>query len=66
MEESGTPHNDQTLQRGLKWLTGHQQSDGAWHASSINKERDPKSDPGLFMSDAATAYAVLALEEAKP
>jgi hypothetical protein len=31
-------------------------------AASLNKERDPKSDPALFMTDAATAYAVMALE----
>ena len=66
MEESGTPRSDATLQHGLKWLAGHQQSDGAWHASSINKKRDPESDAGPFMTDAATAYAVLALEKAKP
>jgi squalene-hopene/tetraprenyl-beta-curcumene cyclase len=66
LEESGTPASNQTLQRGLKWLVDHQQSDGAWHASSINKSREPDSDAGPFMSDAATAYAVLALEKAKP
>jgi squalene-hopene/tetraprenyl-beta-curcumene cyclase len=65
MEESGTARHDKTLQRGLEWLTEHQQKDGAWHASSINKKRDPESDAGPFMSDAATAYAVLALEKAK-
>jgi squalene-hopene/tetraprenyl-beta-curcumene cyclase len=65
MEESGTTRNDQTLQHGLMWLATHQQSDGAWHASSINKQRDPDSDAGPFMNDAATAYAVLALEKEK-
>jgi squalene-hopene/tetraprenyl-beta-curcumene cyclase len=47
------------------WLAEHQQKDGTWRASSINKKRDPQSDASLFMTDAATAYAVLALEKAR-
>lgn len=62
LESSGTPRRDPTLRRSLAWLTAHQQSDGAWSAASLNKQRDPSSDPALFMTDAATAYAVLALE----
>lgn len=65
MEVSGTHTNDPTLQRGIAWLIQHQQKNGAWLASSINKQRDPGSDAGLFMQDAATAYAVLALDNAK-
>jgi hypothetical protein len=34
---------------------------GQWPASSVNKERDPTSDTGRFMADAATGFAVLAL-----
>jgi hypothetical protein len=62
LEAVGTPRNDATLRRSLDWLAAHQQKDGTWTAASLNKERDPKSDPALFMTDAATAYAALALE----
>jgi squalene-hopene/tetraprenyl-beta-curcumene cyclase len=55
--------DDAPVKRGLEWLKTHQGSDGAWHAESINEKRDPKSDIAPFMSDAATAYAVMALEK---
>jgi squalene-hopene/tetraprenyl-beta-curcumene cyclase len=62
LEESGTSRQDQTVTRGLRWLEQHQGDDGSWQASSINTRRDQHSDIGRFMSDAATAYAVMALE----
>jgi squalene-hopene/tetraprenyl-beta-curcumene cyclase len=62
LEASSTPSHDPTLRRSLTWLAQHQQADGTWTAESMNKKRDPASDPAPFMTDAATAYAVLALE----
>ena len=61
LEAVGTPRSDTTLRRSLDWLAAHQQKDGTWVAESLNKQRDPGSDPALFMTDAATAYAALAL-----
>ncbi len=49
--------------RGLKFLRKNQSASGAWIASSVNKTRKPNSHVGRFMSDAATAMAVLALRD---
>ena len=50
------------LKRALAWLNTNQiAADGRWPAVSLNNNRAVLSDTGLFMSDAATAYAVLAL-----
>ena len=62
MEFAGVPKSDPSLARGLDWLkTNQSATDGRWVGYSLNKDRDLNSDVGKFMSDAATAYAVLAL-----
>jgi squalene-hopene/tetraprenyl-beta-curcumene cyclase len=63
LEESGLSSGNPQLQRSLSWLEHNQEAQGSWHSSSLNKKRAPSSNIGLFMSDAATAYAVLALTE---
>lgn len=63
LEQTGTMQNRPELRRALAWLAQNQeQADGRWLAYSLNKKRDLSSDIGRFMSDAATAYAVLALQ----
>jgi len=64
LPQAGVPRDSDQLKRGRTWLILNQkQYEGLWLASSVNKWRDPSSNVGRFMSDAATAFAVLALTE---
>ena len=61
LQESGIASVRAAAAKGAAWLESNQDASGAWLSTSMNKKRDPASDAGRFMSDAATAYSVLAL-----
>lgn len=58
---AGVDGTDARMAKGVKWLRTKQSDTGAWYASSLNKDRDLTTHVGKFMSDAATAYSVMAL-----
>ena len=61
LQIAGVPKDGVKIAKGLDWLKSNQLPTGAWQGFSVNKKRDPASHSGKFMSDAATAFAVLAL-----
>ena len=62
LQRAGVSPTDPRVAKGLDWLRRNQdRATGRWPAASLNKSRAADSDPAKFMSDAATAYAVLAL-----
>jgi squalene-hopene/tetraprenyl-beta-curcumene cyclase len=64
LQRAGVPADNPQLKHGLSWLMSNQNAaEGFWPAPSVNKRRHISSDTGRFMSDAATAFAVLALTE---
>jgi hypothetical protein len=65
LEENGLGKSAEA-QKGLGWILANQnKTEGLWPAWSVNVKRDPNSDIGKFMSDAATGFSVLALEESR-
>lgn len=71
LEQAAVPPAAAGIKRGSAWLVSNQMGHdggswirwqgGFWVSRSLNKWRSPWSNVGRFMSDAATAYAVLAL-----
>ena len=73
LRQAGLPVGQPAVNRGLRWLRANQQdmqvsqhSWKAWRAHSLNFDREHGGDKGepwrrMFMSDSATAFAVLAL-----
>lgn len=65
LQQAGLPRDNPRLRQGLVWLAHNQdQTGGQWVTYSLNYRRSLTSDTGRFMSDAATAYAVLSLSKA--
>ncbi len=66
LEQSGVPITTPALSRALDWLKANQNPTGGyWEGQSMNKVYPSDSMQIHFVSDAATAYAALALLAAK-
>jgi hypothetical protein len=59
LERAGV--KDERVELGRNWLRQHQNPEGYWDAVSMNKKYEPGSMQELFMRDATTAWAVMAL-----
>jgi len=60
--QNGLTREEPHIAKAIAWLEQHQDAaTGMWRVSSPNKQRDPASDAGKFLSDAGTAFAALAL-----
>jgi squalene-hopene/tetraprenyl-beta-curcumene cyclase len=65
LQQAAINQEDTALQRGLSWLRTNQSPQGSWPASSINTKRHLSANTGLFMNDAGTALAVMALSNSQ-
>src|SRR5207248_6418821 len=61
LQTAGISKDDPNVAKGLAWLRANQAATGEWRTASVNKKRNPATHVGQFMTDAATAYAALAL-----
>lgn len=61
LQEAGVTLNHPQVQKGIQWLRSNQLAVGDWPASSVNKRKHRSYNTQLFMNDAGTAFAVLAL-----
>jgi squalene-hopene/tetraprenyl-beta-curcumene cyclase len=67
LQQAGISRDNVQESAAFAWLVANQsKTEGNWPSSSLNKNKEHHISPetALFMNDAATAYAVLALTEA--
>jgi squalene-hopene/tetraprenyl-beta-curcumene cyclase len=75
LKQAGVAPGHEAIRKGIRWLETNQRTipvpdvpGRAWHAHSLNYDREHGGDKGepwrrLFMSDTATAFAILALAD---
>lgn len=75
LKQAGVDSNHAAIRKGIRWLEMNQRASvvpdvpgRAWHAHSLNYDREHGGEKGepwrrLFMSDTATAFAILALAD---
>jgi squalene-hopene/tetraprenyl-beta-curcumene cyclase len=56
LRQAGVPADKEPIQRGVKWLKANQRESGRWFTRSVNADR------AHYLTNAGTAYAVLALK----
>jgi squalene-hopene/tetraprenyl-beta-curcumene cyclase len=56
LRQAGVPADKEPIQRGVKWLKSNQRESGRWFTRSVNADR------AHYLTNAGTAYAVLALK----
>ena len=56
LREARVSPGDEAVQRGVKWLRAHQRESGRWFVRSLNGVKQH------YLSDTATAFAVLVLK----
>jgi squalene-hopene/tetraprenyl-beta-curcumene cyclase len=77
LKQAGVAPGHAAIRNGIRWLETNQRTVAvsdvpgrAWHAHSLNYDREHGGEKGepwrrLFMSDTATAFAILALEDSE-
>jgi hypothetical protein len=64
LQDAGLAAKARPMAAARRWLVTHQSAEtGGLPATSINKQREPTADAYLFMTDAATGFATLALAD---
>jgi squalene-hopene/tetraprenyl-beta-curcumene cyclase len=75
LKQAGVPASHAAVRKGIRWLETNQRAapvadvpGRAWHTHSLNYDREHGGEKGepwrrLFMSDTATAFAILALAD---